>query len=108
MREQRPVTDERDPVLNESKRAHDETQRTAGGFAPGASQLVVELGVLEVLQLERERLLENHHIDALTELGTQQRLTQRDAALSSRNRSDQHALEDHELDDAGGIGAAGT
>ena len=50
----------------------------AGGFAPRARELVVELRVLEVLQVERQRLLEDHLVDALAQLRAQQRLAGRE------------------------------
>ena len=77
-----------DCVLHEAERAHHQRQRTARRLAPRARQLVVELGVLEVRQLERQRLLEDHHVDALAELRAQQRLAERDAALRAGDRSD--------------------
>ena len=74
--EQRDVADERDGVLHEPKAADDERQRPRRGLAPRARQLVVELRVLEVRELERQRLLEDHHVDALPELRAQQRLAE--------------------------------
>ena len=52
-----------------------------------------------MLQLECERLLEDHYIDALTELRPQQRLTQRQSALGGGGRGDQRSFEHHENDD---------
>src|SRR5271165_5230769 len=46
-----------------------------------ARQLVVEFGILELRQIQRQRLLQNHDVDALPELRAQQRLRERDAAL---------------------------
>ncbi len=86
--EQRAVAHERDRVLREAEGAHDERQRPARGLAPRARQLVVELRVLEVGELERQRLLEDHRVDALAELGAKQRLAERDAALHARERGD--------------------
>ena len=51
-----------------------------------------------MLQLERERLLEDHDVDALPELRAQQRLAQRDAALRRGDGGHQRAFEQHELD----------
>ena len=45
-----------------------------------------------MLQLQRQRLLQDHHVDALTELRAQQRLAQRNAALCAGDRSDQQAF----------------
>ena len=49
-------------------------------------------------QLQRERLLQDHHVDALAELRPQQRLAQRDAALCAGNRGDKDAFGGNELD----------
>ena len=38
-----------------------------------------------MLQIERQRLLEDHHVHALPELRAQQRLAQREPALSRRD-----------------------
>ena len=43
-------------------------------------------------ELERERLLQDHHVHALTELRPQQRLTQRDAALCAGDRRNQQTF----------------
>ena len=43
-------------------------------------------------ELERQRLLEDHRVDALAELGPEQRLAERDAALGGRERGDACAL----------------
>src|SRR5262249_878315 len=70
VRQQHAVAHQRDAVLNEPERPHDETQRAARSLPTGTCQLVIELRVLEVLQLESECLLENHDVDTLTELCT--------------------------------------
>ena len=43
-------------------------------------------------ELERQRLLEDHHVDALAELRAQQRLAHGDAALHARERGDEAAF----------------
>jgi hypothetical protein len=45
-----------------------------------------------VLQLQRERLLQDHHVDSLTQLRAQQRLAQRNAALCAGDCSNQQAF----------------
>ena len=94
---------QRDRVLHQPEGAHDQAQRAARGLAARARELVVELGVLEVLQLERERLLEDHDVDALAELRAQQRLAERQAALCAGQRGHQHALEQHQPQHARGV-----
>ena len=47
-------------------------------------------------ELERQRLFQDHHVDALAELRAQQRLAQRDAALRARERGDQQTFGDDE------------
>ena len=93
VREQRAVAHQRDAVLHQAEGAHHQAQGPRGGLAARARELVVELRVLEVLQLQRQRLLEDHHVHALSELGAQQRLAQRQAALRGRDADDQHAFE---------------
>ncbi len=45
-----------------------------------------------MLQLQRQRLLQDHHVDTLTQLRAQQRLAQGNAALCAGDCSDQQAL----------------
>ncbi len=75
--QQRSEADERDSVLDEPERAHHEAERPARRFTSRARELVVELRVLEVAQIQRERLLQDHHVHALAELRTQQPLAER-------------------------------
>ena len=44
-------------------------------------------------QVQRERLLEDHHVDALAELRAQQRLAGRESALGGGQARDEHALQ---------------
>ena len=94
--EQGAVAHQRYRVLRKAEGAHDERQRAARSLAPRTRQLVVELGVLEVGELERQRLLEDHRVDALAELGAEQRLAERDAALRARERGDAKSLGPHQ------------
>ena len=86
LRQQRAEAAERDRVLHETEAAHHERERPRRGLAPRARQLVVELRVLEVREIERQRLLEDHLVDALPELRAQQRLARRQPALRGRER----------------------
>ncbi len=43
-------------------------------------------------ELERQRLLEDHRVDPLAELGAEQRLAERDAALRARERGDEQGF----------------
>jgi hypothetical protein len=92
-RQQESEADKGNAVLHQAEAAHDEGEWPARRLAPRAGQLVVELGVLEVAQVERERLREDHFVDALSQLRTQQRLASRQAALGSRKSRDEQALE---------------
>ncbi len=65
---------ERDGILTQCEGAHDEAQRTAGGFAARPRQLVIEFRILELRQIQRQRLFQDHDVDALTQLRAQQRL----------------------------------
>jgi hypothetical protein len=79
-------------VLDQREGPTDQAQRAARGLAAGAGELVIELGVLEVTEVEGQRLLEDHHVDAVTELRAQQRLDHADAALHREQHGDQHRL----------------
>ena len=57
-------------------------------------------------QVERERLLEDHLVHALAELGAQQGLAGRKPALHGRKRSHQHAFEHDVTEHGGEIGPA--
>jgi|ADGO01.1.fsa_nt_gi hypothetical protein len=78
--------------LRETERAHDERERSARCFASSTRELVVKVRVLEVRQTQRERFFENHDVHAVTQLRTQERLAQRNTALSARDCSDQQAF----------------
>jgi len=65
-----------------------------------AIQLVVELRVLELRELERERFVENQKMHALRQQHAQQRLAEIDAALHGRDQRREHAEREHELERA--------
>ena len=87
------VADQRDRVLHEAEGSVDQAQRTARRLAPRPRQLVVELGVLEVRQLQRQRFFQDHDVDALAEQGAQQRLARRNAALAAATSDDDARFE---------------
>ena len=93
LHQQRGVADDGDAVLRQPESAHHQRERPARGLAPRAHQLVVELAVLELRELERQRLLEDHHVDALAELRAQQRLREREPALGGGDAGDDQRLE---------------
>ncbi len=62
-------------------------------FAARTRQLVVELGVFELRQIQRQRFFEDHDVDALPELRAQQRLRERDSALGHGRERHQQRLE---------------
>ena len=97
LRDEHAEAHQRHELLEEREGAHDEAQRPRGGLAPRPLQLVVELGVLELGEVQRQRLLEDHLVDALAELGAQQRLAGVDAALRAAEQPDDDALERDEL-----------
>src|SRR3569833_1749690 len=99
MTQQHTVANEGNAVLYEPEGAGHQAQRPRGGLAPGSRELVIKLRILEMAQVEGERLFENHDVDTLAELGTQQGLEQRQASLGRRDAGDEDALEHHELDD---------
>jgi hypothetical protein len=106
--EQHAVARQGHGVLRQAEAAHHERERPHRGLAARPCQLVVELGVLEMLQLQRQRLLQDHDVDALAQLGAQQRLAQVQAALGRSHDGDQGALQDDELDHPRGVPAAGA
>ena len=91
--QQDAIADQGDQVLREPEGPVDQGQRAARRFAPRTRELVVELGILEVGEIQGQRLVENHHVDALAELRAQQGLAERDAALGGSQRRDQAALQ---------------
>jgi hypothetical protein len=87
---------QRDRILHQPEGAHDQAQRAARGFAARARQFVVELRILELSELQGQRLFQDHDIDTLPELRAQQRLRQGNAALCHRRERDQECLESDE------------
>src|SRR3569833_2510294 len=99
MIQQRSVAHEGNAILYEPERSGHQAQGTCGCLAPCSSELVVKLRVLKMSQIEGQRLFENHHVDALSDLRTHQGLTLRQAALSRSDGGDEDALEHHEHHD---------
>ena len=93
LRQQHAVADQRDAVLGQAEGACHQRQRPARGLAPRPGQLVVELRILEVRQLQGQRLFQDHHVHALAQLRPQQRLAQRDAALRAGHGHHKHGFE---------------
>ena len=73
--------DQRQGVLQDPERAVDEAERAHRRLAPRLRHLVVEVGVLELLEAELERLLEDHDVDPLAEEHAQERLADPEPAL---------------------------
>ena len=105
--QERAVGDQRDDVLHQAEGAHHQAERTARGLAAGAGELVVELGVLEVVELEGERLLEDEDVDPVPELRAQERLADRDDALDGGHADDEAGLEQDEGHRARAVAVAG-
>ena len=91
--QQAAVADEGDGVLHQAEGAHDQAQGTAGRLAARLRHAIVELGILEVRQPQGERLLQDHHVHALSEQRPEQRAHHADAALERRLRHDEPHLE---------------
>ena len=66
--EQHAEPDQRDQLLPELERLGDQRQRPRARLAPRARQHVVELGILELRERERQGLVEDLDVDALPEL----------------------------------------
>ena len=79
--------------MQQTERPHHQTQRTARRFAPRPGQLVIEFGVLELRQIQRQCLFENHDVDALAQLRPEQGLRERGAALCHGRRGHQQRLD---------------
>ncbi len=88
--QQHPVTRQRNRVLNRSERLVHERQRPPRGLPPRPRHLVVELRVLEMRQVQLQRLLQDHHVHAMAQLGPQQRRTHLETLLH-RGHSDHQA-----------------
>ena len=93
--EERHVAEQREHVLHELEGLGHDRQRARRGLAPGARELVVELGVLEVAELEGQRLLQDEHVDVDAEPRAQGGADQDQTALDQRLRRDQRELEKH-------------
>jgi hypothetical protein len=63
---------QRDQVLEDADQRHREAQRPVRRLAPGVLHHVVGLRVFEVLELERQRLLEDLFVDDVAEVHAQQ------------------------------------
>src|SRR5690606_23137641 len=61
--EQNPVREERDRVAREAKHTEDDVQRSVARAAARRRHLIGDRGILEVGQLERERLLQDALVD---------------------------------------------
>ncbi len=57
-------------------------------------------------EVEGQRLLEDHDVDALAELGPQQGLSDEDPALGEGDQDDDEGLEGDEAEDGGGVAGA--
>jgi hypothetical protein len=88
-------TYQRDCILGQGKRSHHQAQGPARGFAARARQFIVELGILELRQIQRQCFFQNHDIDALAQLRAKQRLRQRNSTLRHRGGGDQQCLQRH-------------
>ena len=80
---------------------------TGRGLAPGAGQLVVEFRVLEVGQLQGQRLFQDHHVDALPHQRPQQRLAGRRCRAGAGDQRHHPCLGGDEQQHVAGVGAAG-
>jgi hypothetical protein len=61
-----------------------------------------------VHEVERQRLLEDHHVDAVAELGAQQRLDHADAALGGEQHDDEGGLGEDQAEHRAGVAGAGV
>ena len=95
------IAPQRQGVLEQAEGPVDEAQRPTRRFTPRLRQFVVELGVLEVRELQGQGLLEDHHVDPLSQLRPQQRLAGRNAALAGRHRNHDQGFKSQETQDAG-------
>jgi len=77
MTQQRAVAHERTGVLHEPESPGTRLKGRVDASRRATREFVVKLRILEVAQIERQRLFENHHVDALPQLRAQQRLAQR-------------------------------
>ena len=75
-----------------SEGASNQRQRPARGFATGPRHLVVGVGVLELREVELERLVENHDVHGVPELGAKQEARHLEALLGRSNRDHEHEL----------------
>ncbi len=93
--EQRAVADERDEALDQAEALGDERDGARRGLAAGARQLVVELGVLEVPQVEAQGLLEDGDVDVDAQAQAQDTADQAEPPLHERQDDDEPQLDQH-------------
>ena len=87
---------ERHRVLGDPEGLHDERQRARRGLPPGVLHLVVDVGVLEVAQLEGEGLLEDRYVDAVAEVGPEQLAEEPEEPPDDERRRQQGELHEHQ------------
>ena len=101
--EQRDVAGEREDVLHELEGLGDQRERPRRGLAARAGELVVELRVLEVAELERERLLEDAPVDVEPEARAEELADQPEPAEHERLERDDPELDEHPAERPGAV-----
>ena len=91
--QERAEAGERDQRLDRAHHVLDVRDRAVRRLAPGLSHAIVERGILEVRELERERLLEDHLVDPLGDQRPQQRSDDALHALDPVDREHQRQLD---------------
>src|SRR6185312_10468309 len=76
--EEGDVAGEGDRVLEDLENLRDHRERAGAGLAPGAGEAVVELRVLEVGQIQAERLLHDEDVDVDEEARADERADEAD------------------------------
>jgi len=77
-------------------------------FAARAGQFIVKLGILELRQIQRQCLFQNHDVDALAQLRAKQRLCEGNSPLRHRSGGDQQCLQCDVTHHIGQHGRAGA
>ncbi len=79
--------------MGELEHTHHQTQRSPRGLSPRARHLVVEVGILECAQIERQRLVEDHLVHALREERPKELVAGLDPLLRTRQSGHQTELD---------------
>ncbi len=104
--EQRRERHQGDRSLGDGEPLHHQRERARRGLPARVLHLVVDLGVLEVAQLERERLLQDALVHRVTEPRAEQLALERRQPAGGHGKGHEPELEAHQCHGVAGVRAA--